>query len=73
MTPDSSPIREEFMGSKPSHAIPSNRPESGGADRDDEREKSGLLDRDKQKVAKSEASEREQTTRDTGPDQPAES
>ena len=61
------------MGSKPSHAIPSNRPESGGADRDDEREKSGLLDRDKQEVAKSDAAKRKQTTRDTGPDQPAES
>lgn len=48
-------ICEELMGSKPSNAIPSNRPESGGADRDDLREKSGLLDRDKQDVAKSDA------------------
>ena len=47
------------MGSKPSHAIPSNRPESGGADHDDQREKSGLLDRDKQRVAQSEAAARE--------------
>jgi hypothetical protein len=51
------------MGSKPSHAIPSNRPESGGADHDDQREKSGLLDRDKQRVAQSEAAARE--TEDT--------
>ena len=43
------------MGSKPSHAQPSNRPESGGADRDEQREKSGLLDRDKERFAESEA------------------
>ena len=43
------------MGSKPSHAQPSNRPESGGADRDEQREKSGLLDRDKERFSESEA------------------
>ena len=47
------------MGSKPSHAMQSNRPESGGADPDEQREKSGLLDRDKQQLAKSDAAERE--------------
>ena len=48
------------MGGKPSHAIPSNRPESGGANRDDVQEKSGLLDREKEEFAKSEAAKREQ-------------
>lgn len=48
------------MGAKPSHAIPSNRPESGGANRDDVQEKSGLLDREKEEFAKSEAAKREQ-------------
>ena len=43
------------MGSKPSHAQPSNRPEAGGADRDEQREKSGLLDRDKERFSQSEA------------------
>jgi hypothetical protein len=47
------------MGSKPSHAQPSNRPESGGADLDEKREKSGLLDRDKERFAESEAAKRE--------------
>lgn len=55
------------MGSKPSHAMESNRPESGGADRDDLREKSGLLDREKEAFAKSEAQKREsRETRATG-------
>jgi hypothetical protein len=51
---------EGDMGGKPSHAIPSNRPESGGANRDDVQEKSGLLDREKEEFAKSEAAKREQ-------------
>jgi hypothetical protein len=59
--------REEFMGSKPSHAIPSNRPESGGADRNERQEKSGLLEREKQELAKSEESKRE-GRRDEGSD-----
>jgi len=59
--------REEFMGSKPSHAIPSNRPESGGADRNERQEKSGLLEREKQELAKSEESKREER-RDEGSD-----
>lgn len=56
------------MGSKPSHALPSNRPESGGADPDERREKSGLLDRDKQRVAQSDASARETQKTDQTPD-----
>jgi len=47
------------MGSKPSHAMPSNRPESGGTDRDDIREKSGLQERDKQAFAEQEAEKRD--------------
>ena len=39
------------MGGKPSHALPSNRPESGGADRDMLQEKSGILDREKNEFA----------------------
>lgn len=56
------------MGSKPSHAIPSNRPESGGADRDDIQEKSGLLEREKQEFAKSEQAKRDVRQRDGGSD-----
>ena len=41
------------MGSKPSKNFQSDRPESGGADRDENLEKSGLLERDKQQVARS--------------------
>jgi hypothetical protein len=47
------------MGSKPSRAMESNRPESGGADHHDQRENSGLLDRDKEAFAQSEAAKRE--------------
>lgn len=43
------------MGTKPSNNFQSDRPESGGADRRDERENSGLLARDKQKFAAEEA------------------
>jgi hypothetical protein len=42
------------MGSKPSHAMQSNRPESGGADYKEQQEKSGLLEREKQEFAKAE-------------------
>ena len=52
------------MGSKPSHAMQSNRPESGGADHNDQQEKSGLLDREKQELAKSEESKRDASQRD---------
>lgn len=41
------------MGSKPPKNFQSDRPESGGANRDENLEKSGLLERDKQQVAKS--------------------
>jgi hypothetical protein len=39
------------MGAKAPHFIPSNRPESGGSDKDGVREKSGLLDREKNEFA----------------------
>lgn len=45
------------MGTKPSNNFQSDRPESGGADRDGEREKSGLLEREKQKFASEKATE----------------
>ena len=56
------------MGSKPSHAIPSNRPESGGIDTDVQSEKSGLLARQKQEFAKSEEAKRDVRQRDEGSD-----
>lgn len=42
------------MGSKPSNLIPMDRPESGGSDRNNERERSGMLSHDKAEVARSE-------------------
>lgn len=42
------------MGGKPSNNMQSNRPESGGADKDDQMERSGLLEREKQEFAASE-------------------
>lgn len=45
------------MGTKPSTNFQSDRPESGGADRDGEREKSGLREREKQKFASEKAAE----------------
>ena len=53
------------MGSKPSNLLPMDRPESGGADRKEEREASGLLDREKQKFAEA------QTRKKTGDEQSA--
>ena len=47
------------MGGKPSNQIPSNRPESGGADRDNAKETSGLLERSKQEFAAGEQKKRE--------------
>ena len=47
------------MGSKPSNAMQSNRPESGGADHNDVQEKSGLLEREKQQFAQAEQEKRE--------------
>lgn len=60
------------MGSKPSHAQPSNRPESGGTDPDEQREKSGLLDRDKERFAESEAAKKTGSTEQTGGRAPGE-
>ncbi|MDQ2664512.1 MAG: hypothetical protein M3Z05_00710 [Gemmatimonadota bacterium] len=39
------------MGGKPSNHMQSDRPESGGADKDMQLEKSGVLERDKAKFA----------------------
>ena len=47
------------MGSKPSFTMQSDRPESGGADNDGVREKSGLQEKDKQKFAAEKAMERD--------------
>jgi hypothetical protein len=47
-------------------------PESGGADRDELREKSGLLDRDKEQFAKSEAAKKTGNTEQTGGRAPGE-
>ena len=43
------------MGGKASNNMQSDRPESGGADKDMLREKSGLLDRDKETFASEQA------------------
>jgi len=43
------------MGHKPSNIFQMDRPESGGADRKEEREASGLLDRAKQEFAEAES------------------
>jgi hypothetical protein len=43
---------------KPSNNFQSDRPESGGADHNSERENSGLLERDKQKYAADHATKR---------------
>lgn len=45
------------MGTKPSTNFQSDRPESGGADHNSERENSGLLEREKQKFASEKAAE----------------
>jgi hypothetical protein len=46
------------MGTKPSNNFQSDRPESGGADRDSARENSGLLDKNKEQFAADKANER---------------
>ena len=46
---------EHGMGSKASNFFQSDRPESGGADKDMLREKSGLADRDKERFAREQA------------------
>jgi hypothetical protein len=55
---------ESGMGSKPSNNFQSDRPESGGADKDMSREKSGLPDRDKARFAS------EQAKRESAPADP---
>jgi hypothetical protein len=52
------------MGAKPSNNFPSDRPESGGADKDMQREKSGLLDLEKEKFAIEQDARREAAHRD---------
>ncbi len=51
------------MGTKPSNNFQSDRPESGGADRDEQRENSGLLEREKQKFAAAEKNAEKEITR----------
>ena len=46
------------MGGKPSNNMQSDRPESGGADKDMQREKSGLLEREKEKFAEEQVEKR---------------
>jgi hypothetical protein len=58
------------MGSKPSHALPSNRPESGGTDPNGRREETGLLDRDKEAFAKSHAEQSHKPKHDETTDRP---
>jgi hypothetical protein len=47
------------MGGKPDHALKADRPETGGADKDMIREKSGLLELDKAKFAQMEQEKNE--------------
>ena len=47
------------MGGKPSNSMQSNRPESGGADKDEIQEKSGILERDKNRFAAKEQEKHE--------------
>ena len=46
------------MGGKSSHFYQSDRPESGGADHNEQREKSGILEREKEEFAAKEAEEK---------------
>lgn len=46
------------MGTKPSNQMQQDRPESGGADRDDTREKNGIAEKDKQRFAEKQAEEK---------------
>jgi hypothetical protein len=64
-------LLEDTMGSKPSHAQPSNRPESGGTDPDERREETGLLERDKQTFAKSHAEQSEKKKHGESSNRPA--
>ena len=49
---------ESTMGGKPSNHLQSDRPESGGADKDMQHENSGLLEREKEKVAQEQGEKR---------------
>jgi hypothetical protein len=53
------------MGSKPHTNFQSDRPESGGADKDGQREQSGQTERDKEMFAQKQAEEREDVPRQT--------
>ncbi len=46
------------MGGKASNNMQSDRPESGGADKDMQREKSGLLEQEKEKFAEEQVEKR---------------
>ena len=46
------------MGGKSSHYMQADRPESGGANHDEQKEKSGLLDREKETFAQEEVEKR---------------
>jgi len=48
------------MGSKSHHNMQRDRPESGGANRDENLEKSGILERNRQKLATENVEAREQ-------------
>jgi hypothetical protein len=54
---------EGRMGGKSHTNNQTNRPESGGTDRDEMNEKSGLLDREKEAYAVAEKAKREESTR----------
>lgn len=54
------------MGGKPSNNFQSDRPESGGADRDMEREKSGILEQEKEKFAEEQVEKRADAPDQTG-------
>lgn len=52
------------MGGKASDNLKSNRPESGGADKDERQEKSGLLDREKNEFATAQKKKEDSTPED---------
>jgi len=52
--------REDTMGSKSHHNMQRDRPESGGANRDENLEKSGILERNRQKLETENVEAREQ-------------
>lgn len=52
------------MGGKGSNNLKSNRPESGGANKDERQEKSGLLDREKNEFAASQKAKEESAPHD---------